>query len=161
MFFKCLNASLKWRCEFGFAVSIILEQGGRTPALGRLSQAPHLPVLWGNMAASQSSTCQCRQRAKPSKTWQGLPSRCQLRERWGTCWKNSSSAGRQHTQTQSPGKGCSLMVSWEPSLWSHVSCDYKLQGRSTDGSQSRGSEMPSGIIYAPWQNISQTNLTER
>ena len=37
----------------------------------------------------------------------------------------------------------------------------EIQGSSTDRSQIRGSEMPSYIIYTPWQNISQTNLTGR
>lgn len=139
---------------------------GRTPALGRLPLAPHLPGLWENMDAFQSPACKCRDREKPLKMWQEVRSRCQQLGRWGTCWENGSSAERQHTQAWSPSRGCSLKAflpetaSWEPSLshcpCNHVGWNYKMHESSTHWARPKA-QHASCSIYSSWQNTSQTN----
>lgn len=133
--FKCF---LEWRCEFGFAVSIILEQGGKHVFPGQEEPQPWAGSLWlhtfldcGEIwLPSRTPLVIAKTERSPPKMWQGAVSRCQQLGRWGNCWENSSSAGRQR-----PGGGCSFVVflpetaSWEPSLssclWNHVGSDCK------------------------------------
>lgn len=94
-------------------------------------------------------------------------------------WKGEAPAGRRAV-VQEGSSGCRRpredVPSWPSSILkqprgSHfgvAACGStwavtasQIQGSSTDWSQIWGSEMPSCIIYIPWQNISQTNLTGR
>lgn len=133
----------------------------KNPSLGQNSLAPHLPELWGNMAACQSSTCSCGDWEKSSGDvaggwWAGVSS-----------WKGEAPAGRTavvqegSSGWQSPRED---VPSWPSSILkqphgSHLgvaTCGTtwavtagEIQGRGTDWSQIQAPKCNHALFIPP------------